>query len=66
MRKLVAIMLLLIAVFFLATYFGMERHPKDKGFRQGLIVGAILTSGTSWWLFRRDRRRPRGEPPAGH
>jgi hypothetical protein len=59
MRILIALVLMLVAALCIVGYARMGSHPKDAGLRMGLMVGALLTSGTSWWLFRKARRSAR-------
>lgn len=58
MRKLVAIVMLLLAALCVVGYVRTEPHPKAASLRTGYLVGAMLTSGTSWWLFRKSRGLP--------
>jgi hypothetical protein len=53
MRKLVAIAMLLIAAICIVGYTRSADHPKSGGVRTGFLVGALLTSGASWYLFQK-------------
>jgi hypothetical protein len=55
MRLFLAIVLLLAAALCIVGYTRSGPHPDAARARAEFLVGAMLTSGTSWYLFRKAR-----------